>query len=127
MAEALLKKIGGNQFEVESAGLEPGSLNPLAVESLKEVGIDISRNQTKSVFDLFKQGRMYTYVITVCDETNAERCPTFPGIAKRVHWTFEDPATVEGSRQEKLAKVRTIRNQIESKLKEFVQSLSDRS
>ncbi|MFH0788327.1 MAG: arsenate reductase ArsC, partial [Pseudomonadota bacterium] len=68
MAEAWLKEIAGDRFEVESAGLEPGTLNPLAVEVMKEIGIDISGNQTKSAFDLFKEGRLYTHVITVCDE-----------------------------------------------------------
>ena len=79
MAEAFLNKYGGDKFIAESAGLEPGKLNPIVVDAMKEVGIDISANQTKGVFDFFKQGRRYHYVVTVCDEANAERCPIFPG------------------------------------------------
>lgn len=79
MAEAFLNKYGSNKFIAESAGLEPGTLNPIVVDAMKEIGIDISANETKGVFEFFKQGRRYNYVITVCDESNAERCPIFPG------------------------------------------------
>ena len=78
IAEAFLNKICGDQFEAHSAGLEPGTLNPLAVESMREIGIDILQKQTQSVFDVFKSGELFSYVITVCDETSAERCPIFP-------------------------------------------------
>ncbi len=78
MAEAFLKKYGGEHFEAESAGLEPGTLNPNVVEVMKEVGIDISNNGTQSVFDLFWKGRLYNAVITVCDKVSAESCPIFP-------------------------------------------------
>lgn len=123
MAEALLKKIGGDYFEAESAGLEPGNLNPLAIASMAEINIDISKNKTKSVFDLFKQGKMYHYVITVCDATNAERCPVFLGIAKRLHWGFEDPAALkDGTQEQQITKTREIRKTIEAKINEFVQN-----
>lgn len=79
MAEAFLKKYRGEHFEVESAGLEPGKLNPIVVEAMKEVGIDISQNKTKSVFDFYKQGKQYDYVVTVCDESQSGACPVFPG------------------------------------------------
>ncbi len=92
MAEAFLREICGDQFEAHSAGLEPGELNPSAVEAMREIGIDISQKQTQSVFDVFKSGELFSYVITVCDETSAERCPIFPGVAKRLHWSFADPA-----------------------------------
>ena len=85
MAEELLRKLAGERFEPESAGLEPGKLNPVVVEALKEDGIDISAKQTKAVFDLFKTGKKYDYVITVCDETSAEKCPVFPGVSQRWH------------------------------------------
>ena len=91
MAEAWCNHLYGDRFEAESAGLEPGILNPLAVEAMKEVGIDISHNKTQRVFDLFKAGRMFAYVITVCDEASAERCPIFPGVTQRLHWSFPDP------------------------------------
>src|SRR5579863_9989663 len=85
MAEGLLKKLGGEAFEVGSAGLEAGTLNPLAIEAMREVGIDISKNKTKKVIDFVKSADLFHYVITVCDETSAERCPVFPGVTKRLH------------------------------------------
>jgi arsenate reductase len=127
MAEALLKKIGGARFDVESAGLEPGQLNPLAVAAMKDVGLDISLNKTKRVFDFIKQGKPFHYVITVCDETSAERCPVFPGVTKRIHWSFLDPSSFEGDQQEKLKKTIDVRNQIEKRIKDFVLSLSPAS
>lgn len=125
IAEALLKKHGGNRFDVESAGLEPGTLNPLSIAAVKEIGIDISKNETRDVFELFKQGRFYSYVITVCDETSAERCPIFPAATKRLHWSFEDPAALkEGSYEHKLEKTREMRQLIEAKIKEFIRQVS---
>ena len=91
MAEAFLNDICGDHFEAYSAGLEPGALNPMAVEAMREVGIDISHKGTQSVFDVFKSGELFAYVITVCDETSAERCPIFPGVTTRLHWSFPDP------------------------------------
>src|SRR5512137_385411 len=101
MAEAFLTALDGERFEAHSAGLEPGVLNPLAVEVMREAGIDISRHETKSVLDFFKQGKLYRYVITVCDETAAESCPIFPGITTRLHWSFADPAMFTGSWEER--------------------------
>ncbi|GAB6283228.1 MAG: arsenate reductase ArsC [Ignavibacterium sp.] len=125
MAEAYLKYFGGNKFEVESAGLEPGNLNPLVVEVLLEDGIDISKNKTKSVFDMFKQGRIFNYVITVCDETAAERCPIFPGITKRLHWSFTDPSTLEGTYQEKINETRKIRDEIKNKIIKWINEIEN--
>ena len=121
MAEAFLKLYGGDFFEVESAGIEPGRLNPLVVEAMQEIGINISRNKTKSAVDFLKQGRSYHYVITVCDEASAERCPIFPGVVKRLHWSFEDPSTLQGTKEERLAKIRAIRDSMKAKVLEFVQ------
>lgn len=123
MAEALLKKMAGDRFEVESAGLKPGKLNPLAVEVMKEIGIDISGNQTKSAFDLFKQGKLYTHVITVCDETSAEQCPFFPGITTRLHWSFADPSGFEGTQEEKLVKTRLVREAIREKIEAWLKEV----
>jgi arsenate reductase len=120
MAEALFKQIAGDRFEAESAGLEPGTLNPLAVEAMKEIGIDISENKTKSAFDLFKEGRLYTHVITVCDETSAEKCPFFPGITSRLHWGFADPSSFTGTWEEKLEKTRQVREAIRQKITAWV-------
>jgi len=118
MAEAYLKQLAGDRFEVESAGLEPGKLNLVVVEAMKEVGIDISQNKTKSVFDFYKQGKRYDYVITVCDESQAGKCPVFPGTAltKRMHWSFDDPSGFQGALEEKLEKTRNVRDQIKQKI-----------
>jgi arsenate reductase len=116
MAEAFLDGICGDQFEAHSAGLEPGTLNPLAVEAMREIRIDISQKQTQSVFDVFKSGALFSYVITVCDETSAERCPIFPGVARRLHWSFPDPAALSGTHEERLASTRKIRDEIRARV-----------
>jgi arsenate reductase len=123
MAEALLKSLGGDRFEVHSAGIEPGTLNPLAVTAMKAIGIDISSNLTKSVFDYYKDGSVFDYVITVCDETSGERCPVFPGITKRMHWSFSDPSSFAGSAEEKLEKTVMVREQILTRLKSWLKTL----
>jgi arsenate reductase (thioredoxin) len=120
MAEELLRKIAGNKFEAESAGLEPGVLNPYVIEILREEGIDITRKKTKSAFDLLKAGRRYTYVITVCDETSAEACPVFPSCEKRFHWSFPDPSKFVGTDEEKIEQVRKIKNEIKAKIEEWI-------
>ena len=112
MAEAFLNEICGDHFEAHSAGLEPGKLNPLAIETMREIGIDISKNQTQSVFDVFKTGELFAYVITVCDESSAQRCPIFAGVTKRLHWSFPDPAALRGTHEARLAGTRRIRDQI---------------
>jgi len=122
MAEAFLKQLAGDKFEVESAGLEPGKLNPLAVEVMKETGIDISQNKTKSVFDFYKQGKKYDYVITVCDESRSGKCPVFPGAVGQMHWGFVDPSGFTGSWEDKIAKTKEVRNQIEAKIKDWLNS-----
>jgi arsenate reductase len=116
MAEAFLNDICGDHFEAHSAGLEPGILNPLAVEAMREIGIDISHKGTQSVFDVFKSGELFAYVITVCDETSAESCPIFPGVTTRLHWSFPDPAALTGTREERLAGTREIRDQIRERI-----------
>jgi arsenate reductase len=116
MAEAFLNEICGDYFEAQSAGLEPGSLNPLAVEAMREIGTDISNNQTQSVFDVFKSGKLFAYVITVCDESSAQRCPIFPGVTKRLHWSFPDPAALTGTGEQRLAGTRKIRDQIRARI-----------
>ncbi len=120
MAEVFLKQKGGDKFQVESAGFEPGKLNPIVVEAMSEIGIDISKNQTKSVFDLYKQGRLYDYVISVCDEASAERCPIFPGKAQRIHMGFKDPSSFQGTKEEKLNGTRTVRDEIRLKIEEWI-------
>ena len=119
MAEAFLKQIAGDRFEVESAGLEPGKLNPLVVEAMRRVGIDISGNSTQSVFDLFKAGRRFEYVISVCDEASAERCPIFPGVTTRLNWGFADPSAFTGSEADRLAQTIAVRDQIRDKVRKW--------
>jgi len=97
MAEAFANKFGEGQIIAESAGLEPGTLNPLVVEVMKEEGLDISQNKTKSVFDLYVQGKLYDLVITLCDEAKEGKCPIFPGATTRLHWPFADPSVVKGN------------------------------
>ncbi len=113
MAEAFMKKYGGGEFEVYSAGIEPGVLNPLAVKAMEEKGIDISENETKSALDYFKEGKLFNYVVTVCDEASAQKCPIFPRVRERIMMNFKDPNVFEGSQEEKLEKVRVVRDEIE--------------
>jgi arsenate reductase len=120
MAEAFLNNLGGDRFSAESAGLEPGTLNPLVVKSMGAAGIDISQNITKDVFEFFKEGRKYDYVITVCDETSGERCPVFPGATKKLQWSFADPSAFTGTEEEKLMKIAEVRDAIKLKIKEFI-------
>jgi len=120
MAEAFLNQLGGEYFTAESAGIEPGRLNPLVVEVMREIGFDLSKNQTKSVFDFYQQGKQFAYVITVCDQTAAEKCPIFPGVTERLHWSFPDPARLTGSHAEKLAQTRVIRDQIRPQVEIFL-------
>jgi len=123
MSEAFLKHYAGDRFDVQSAGLEPGALNPLVVEAMAEIGIDISQNKTKSVFDIWKSGELFQYVISVCDEESAEKCPIFPGPTTRLHWSFHDPSRVTGTSEQKLQKVRQIRDGIAAKIQDWLAAL----
>jgi arsenate reductase len=127
MAEAWLNQICGDFFAAESAGLEPGTLNPLVVEAMREAGIDISQKETRAVFDVFKSGKLFSYVITVCDETSAERCPIFPGVAKRLHWGFRDPSALTGTHEAKMAGVREIRDEIREKIEAWCEEVCPRN
>jgi arsenate reductase len=120
MAEAFLNTLGGKEFEAESAGISPGVLNPYVVEAMKEAGIDISKNKTKSVFDFVKEGRKYDFVITVCDDKTAELCPVFPGIHENLHWNFPDPSTMEGTDEMKKAKAVEVMEAIRRKILQFI-------
>ena len=124
MSEAFLNHYFGDRFEAESAGLEPGKLNPIVVDVMKQIGIDISGNKTKSVFDYFKKGKMYRYVITVCDKTAAERCPIFPGVAEKIHWSFPDPSALQGTYEEKLEGTKKIRDEIKNKIEEWAAEIT---
>lgn len=129
IAEAFLNRMAGEMFEAESAGLEPGELNPLAVAAMQEIGIDISDNSCTSVYDRhkdlldrFKNGEVFSYVISVCDGASAEKCPIFPGIVTRLHWDIKDPSSLQGSWEEQLASTRKIREQIREHVEAFMKN-----
>jgi arsenate reductase (thioredoxin) len=127
MAEAFVNGYYSDKFEAESAGLEPGILNPLVVKSMAEIGIDISGNTTKDVFTFFQEGRKYDYVITVCDEASGQRCPVFPGALKKINWSFEDPSALTGTEEEKLGRIAEIRDSIKAKVEEFINLIKYKS
>ena len=119
MAEAFLRKYGGERFEAHSAGLEPKGLNPLTVQVMDEVGIDISTQESKGV-DVYLGKVLFQYLITVCDDAD-KNCPTvWPGVNNRMHWSFEDPVKFEGAEEQKLAKFREVRDLIEKKIKSWI-------
>jgi arsenate reductase (thioredoxin) len=119
MAEGYLRRVAGDRFEALSAGIEPKGLNPLAVEAMREIDIDISKQTSKDVVTLL--GQHVPYVITVCDNAR-ERCPIFPGTWKFVHWSLDDPAQAEGTHDERLAVFRRVRDEIVAQINhEFVE------
>lgn len=116
MAEGILRHIDGENFTVESAGVAPSSVRPEAIEVMREIGIDISGQHSKSVEEFLD--RHFDFIITVCDNAK-ESCPVFPGNAERVHWSFDDPAAVEGSLEARLSSFRRVRDQIKDRLQGF--------
>jgi len=113
MAEGYLRHVAGDFFEPLSAGIEPKGLNPLAVEAMSEIGIDISQQKSKDVVSFL--GQYIPYIVTVCDNAR-ERCPIFPRTYKFLHWGFDDPAAAQGTREEKLAVFRRVRDEIAKKI-----------
>ena len=114
MAEGLLRHDAGDRFDVFSAGVEPTAVRPLAVAAMREVGIDISEQRSKSIAEFADQ--KFDYVITVCDNAN-QQCPMFPGKAERIHWSIEDPAEAAGDEQAKLGVFRRVRDTLRARLK----------
>ncbi len=119
MAEGILRQIAGDRFAVSSAGVAPSHVRSEAIEAMREAGIDISAHRSKSV-DEFVEDK-FDHIITVCDNAN-ESCPVFPGNAERIHWSFDDPAAVEGTHEQRLAAFRAVRDQIRSRLETFAAS-----
>ena len=119
MAEAWLNKLCGDFFEAQSAGLEPGSINPLVVQVMQEIGIDLTDKKTQRVFDVWKSGQAFQYVVTVCGESEAEGCPIFPGVTTRLHWPFPDPSKLAGTAEARLKKTREIRDAIREKIEQW--------
>lgn len=124
MAEAWLNRLCGDRFAAESAGLEPGTMNPLVVEVMKEAGVDLSGKKTQAVFDVWKSRRLFQYVVTVCADAEAQGCPIFPGVATRLRWPFPDPSQVTGTHEEKLEQVREIRDSIRAKIEQWCASVA---
>ncbi|AFV97578.1 MULTISPECIES: arsenate reductase ArsC [unclassified Sulfuricurvum] len=122
MAEAFFNQYAQNNDSSESAGIEPGTLNSYVVRAMGEKGIDISENETKGVFNLYKEGRTFSHVITVCDAEAAQRCPIFPGISRIIMWSFPDPSTFIGSDEEIMEQVRVVRDTIEDQVKAFIKN-----
>lgn len=119
MAAAFVNELCGESYGAESAGIEPGRLNPAVVKALWEVGIDITAKKTQSVNDVVKRGEKFSHVVTVCSEAEAEGCPFFPGEAEQLHWPFPDPSRLTGSDEQKLAQVREIRDKIKREVEFF--------
>ena len=119
MAEGLLRHFGGDKFDVESAGVISSFVRPLAIEAMKEIGIDISNHRSKSVTEFVNQ--TFDYVITVCDNAK-ESCPVFPASAERLHWSFDDPAEATGNEREQLTVFRRVRDEIREKLNDFIKN-----
>jgi len=121
LAEEYLRREAGDLFEVESAGLEPGLINPYVTRILAEDGIDISAKQTRSVFDVYREGHTYAYVITVCSREAEEKCPIFPGPVRRINWPFPDPGAFTGSDQEILENTRAVARSVQQAISRFVE------
>jgi arsenate reductase len=125
MAEAFVNARGGNRLRAFSAGLERGTLNPDVVRVMKELGIDISGNRAKRIDDLDIASRDYDYVVTVCDESSAERCPIYPTRGKRLHWSFPDPSSFTGSEEVRLQKIREVRDAIRQRIDRWLNENPD--
>lgn len=124
MAEGLLRFLSKGKLEVSSAGTRPVQVHPLAIEAMREIGIDISGHRSKSVAEF--EGRSFDTVITVCDAAR-DACPVFPGARLKLHFSFEDPAAVEGSREKKLAAFRRVRDRLNDTLRQFLRGFPSRS
>jgi arsenate reductase len=117
MGEGLFRDEGGGGYEVSSAGTKPSQVRTEAIAVMREIGIDISGNRSKSVDEF--AGQAFDFVVTVCDSAR-DNCPVFPGATKRIHWSLEDPALVQGTEEERLAAFRLIRDQLRERVKAFV-------
>lgn len=126
MAEEYLRRIGGELFEVESAGLEPTSVNPLVITAMKEDGFDLSKKSTQAAWNLFREGKFYNYVITVCDRIQEKECPIFPKPFIQLKWSFPDPESFSGTEEEKMEQVRDLRDSIKNRIEEFAEEISSR-
>jgi arsenate reductase len=123
MAEAFLRKYGPGQFESFSTGLEPKGINPLTVRVMEEIGFDMSGHWSKGIGEYLGK-KHFEYLVTLCDDAE-KNCPrVWPGVNQRLHWSFEDPSAFEGSEEEKLVKFRQIRDQIQDKVRSWLEEIS---
>ncbi len=120
MCEAFVRQHAGDRFDVHSSGIEAGKLNPLVVQAMTELGVSMEGQYAKSVQEYIDRNERFDYVVTVCDETSAERCPMFPGQHQRMHWSFADPSAIAGTDEEKLTGIRVIRDEIHKKVKQWL-------
>jgi len=125
MAEAYLRRFCGQDVTVDSAGLDPTTITPLVVTVMAEEGLDLAGKTTRKVFDLYREGRLYDAVITVCEESLEAQCPVFPGVTHRLHLPFPDPARVTGTEEERLSAVRAIRDRIRERMVALATTIAD--
>ena len=123
MAEAFLNEMAGDRFHSESAGFKPTRINSLVAEAMGEVGIDLSQKKTQNVFKLYRDGNLYDYVITVCEESTENKCPLFPGVTRRLNWPFNNPEAFVGNHEEKLNQVRRLREEIKARIEAWLKEL----
>lgn len=125
MAQAWMNRICPELFEAQSAGITPhGEMNPLVVSAMHEAGIDLSGARPRSVFDVYKSGEVFSHIITVCDQSSAEKCPVFLGLVKQIHWSFPDCSELVGTEEEKLSAIRKIRDDIRSRITAWCEEMS---
>ncbi len=122
MAEGLLTAWAGDRFEAHSAGTVATEVRPLAIEAMAELGIDISGHRSKSLTEYL--GQPFDYAITTCDEAR-EACPFFPGAARQLHWSFDDPAAATGSEPDRLAVFRRVRDEIGQRIRSELLATED--
>ncbi len=122
MAEAFLRHYASDAYEVFSAGLESGQMNPRVVRAMEELDISMEGQYAKPISLYVNDGSTFDYVVTVCDESNAERCPLFPGKSERIHWSFPDPSVLSGDEEGIMNSVREIRDMIDTRIQEFIAS-----
>ncbi len=121
MCEAFVRQYAGDRFDVHSSGIEAGKLNPLVVQAMGEIGISMDGHYAKPAQEYIDRKEAFDFVVTVCDESSAERCPMFPGKHERLHWGFPDPSAITGTDEEKLAGIRPIRDAIRKRVLEFLE------
>jgi len=125
MAQAWMNRICPEMFEAQSAGITPHrEMNPLVIRAMLEMGIDLSGASPRSVYDVYKSGEVFSYIITVCDQSSAEKCPVFLGLVKQIHWSFPDCSGLVGTEEEKLSAIRKIRDDIRDRITAWCEEMS---